>query len=109
MSIEIADMEITFIPKENSYEIEYENNVFVINDKMFHTIYFKHNNSQTYRILKEMFKNDKFLKECKHDKSKDMFWLNLINTDLAIPKPKPASTPLRYGRGRPIRGGFGPE
>lgn len=109
MSFVIIDMDITYISKDNVFEIEYENSVFVIDNKLFHTIYDYHNKSQTHRILKEMFKTDKFFKEHKHNKSNEPFWLTLINTDLAIPKPKPTSTPLQHGRGRPIRGGFGPE
>ncbi|UYE98617.1 hypothetical protein XbC2_188 [Xanthomonas phage XbC2] len=116
MAIQINDMVVNHISEKCIYEIQYGEHVFEVDRPLFHKIYDKHSTSQAYRILKEMFKDDKFLKGSKKvkmlnitNKEEVSFWLDLINNDLKkqIPSPpKPPEPPKTRVVGGTRRGGF---
>lgn len=116
MAIHLLDMKVTHIADKCHYEIEYQGNVFILQRPLFHSIYDKKDNVQSHRILKEMFKDDLFLKGYRSEpnfvKEEEPFWFGLINHDLKKqipPPPKPPKPPeppkTRVVGGRPPRFG----
>lgn len=113
MAIHLLDMKVTHIADKCHFEIEYKGNVYILQRPLFHSIYDKKDNVQSHRILKEMFKDDLFLKDYRKQpdfvkEEEEPFWFGLINNDLKkqIPTPpKPPEPPKTRTIGRPSRGG----
>lgn len=86
MTVRLLDMKVSFISNQFHYEIEYQGNVYILQPQLFHSIYDKKDNTQSYRILVEMFKDDLFLKGYRNKpdfvNEEDTFWIGLINNDL---------------------------